>query len=764
MEPLPPALMAYRVFLDTLPDGAIVAGERTIVFANARAEALLGWPPGGLDGVPLAELGTDVDLGTSTQALAGGASDPERAHREVSFRHRDGHILVAEIAHNGVVLDGRSLVLSVLRDNTDRRRVEEAVRTSEELLRQAVLVANLGIFNHDQVRNEIYWSPEQRAIHGWGADQPVTLDDFADLVHPDDRAWVMESVARAHNPAGDGRWEVEHRIIRPDGQVRWLLSRSQTFFERLDGRLQPVRTVGAIADVTEQRLAADVLQMFRTSIDEASDAIFWIRSDGSIPYANDEACRLLGYTREEFPDVRIWDIDPSFPPEAWAARWAEFERTRQRVIQRVTTRQRRKDGSVFPAEVVIQHLPVGDSTLHVAYVRDLTEQLRLEASLRQAQRMEAVGQLAGGIAHDFNNLLTAIRGYGELARDPAASEGERRADLDEIIATADRAAELTRGLLAFGRRAVLRPEVLDPAAVIGGIFPLLRRLIGEHIKIEVRATSGAGYIRVDRSELEQVIVNLSVNARDAMPAGGTLLIATRAVELDAAGAARIPEAKPGSYVELSVSDTGSGMSEATQARIFEPFFTTKPTGEGTGLGLATVHGIVHQSGGAITVESEPGRGSTFRILLPAVEEQRTETLAAATAATATGGSETILLAEDEAPVREFARRVLTDHGYTVLAASDGLDALRLASTYEPAIDLLVTDVVMPGLNGPDLTRQVASLRPGIRALFISGYVAPAVDQVLFASRAYVPKPFTTTALLRIVRETLDAPEADRADQ
>jgi PAS domain S-box-containing protein len=761
MQRLTPALQAYLAFLDTLPDAAIVADDQAVVLANARGEALLGQPPGGLDGMPLAEIATDVRPESSLAAPANGTTDPEHLPRAISLRHRDGHTVVAEIARNRVVLDGRSLILSVLRDDTDRRRAEEAVRTSEELLRQAVLVANLGVFDHDQVRDEIYWSPEQRAIHGWGPDQPVTLADFVNLVHPDDRAWVAETVARAHDPAGDGKWEVEHRIVRPDGEVRWLLSRSQTFFERRGGTMQPVRTVGAVADVTEQRVAADVLQMFRTSIDQASDAIFWLRPDGSISYVNGEACRLLGYTREEMDHVRIWDIDPAYTPEAWAARWAEFERTRRRVIERVETRQRRKDGTTFPVEVVIQHLPVGDSTLHVAYERDLTERQRLEAQLLQAQKMEAIGQLAGGVAHDFNNLLTATGGYAQQLRDEIPIGDPKRADLDQIVAASERGATLVRQLLAVSRRQVLQPRVLDLNGLVQGIVPMLRRLLGERIELTVALAEHLGHVMTDPGQIEQVILNLAVNARDAMPNGGRLSIETANVELDEAYARGHASVAPGPYVLLAAIDTGVGMDGETLEHMFEPFFTTKAPDKGTGLGLATVYGIVRQSGGHVGAHSGPGQGTSFKVYLPRVDQAAEPYVATRPDGAVGRGSETILLVEDDEAIRVLATRVLERQGYRVLGAAHAAEAMALPPDELATVDLMVTDVILPGANGPELVALLTDRLPGLRVLYVSGYAEQSVlaNALNGVGGAFLTKPFSPDALARKVRELLDAPEA-----
>ena len=391
--------------------------------------------------------------------------------------------------------------------------------------------------------------------------------------------------------------------------------------------------------------------------------------------------------------------------------------------------------------------------------QDITERKRLEAQLIQSQRLEAVGQLAGGIAHDFNNLLTAIRGYADLLRRSLPSDDEQnRADLDQVVLAADRAAALTHQLLAFSRRQVLQPEVLEPAAIVIGLALMLRRLLGEHIELTTHTAPGLGRVKVDPSQLEQVLVNLVVNAGDALPDGGRLTIETANVELGPEYAAGHPEAIPGPYVLLAVSDTGVGMDAATQAHIFEPFFTTKEPGKGTGMGLATVYGIIKQSGGSIYVYSEPGRGTTFKIYLPRVLEEPSAAAPVTLAARLpSAGTETILLVEDEPAVRGFARRALEDRGYTVLEAAGGAEALAIAASSLGPIALLVTDVIMPGLQGHQLAATLAAVRPELRILYVSGFTENSVIHhgVPDHGVAFLPKPFSADALGIAVRQALD---------
>ena len=389
-------------------------------------------------------------------------------------------------------------------------------------------------------------------------------------------------------------------------------------------------------------------------------------------------------------------------------------------------------------------------------VEERAERRRLEAQFIEAQKMEVVGQLAGGVAHDFNNLLTVISGYCELLRDDLESGSRQQTDLGEIQRAAERAAELTRQLLAFSRRQILEPRVLSLSDSLKTMEPMLKRLIGEHIDVVVRTPPEIGHVRADPGQIEQVILNLAINARDAMPDGGTLLLELKDVELDVSYTRQHVDAVPGPHVMLAVSDTGSGMDAATAARVFEPFFTTKPTGQGTGLGLSTVHGIVKQTGGIIGVYSEPGRGTIFKVYLPRVDAPIDVTPASPAAETC-DGSETILLLEDEEAVRALAERVLVQRGYRVLAAATPGEALDLAAGCKDGLHLLLSDVVLPGMSGTALADKLLADHPGLCVLYMSGYTDDAIVQngMLGRDRPFIQKPFTPEALLRKVRWLLD---------
>jgi nitrogen-specific signal transduction histidine kinase len=388
---------------------------------------------------------------------------------------------------------------------------------------------------------------------------------------------------------------------------------------------------------------------------------------------------------------------------------------------------------------------------------DVTERKQLEEQLRQAQKMEAIGSLAGGVAHDFNNLLTIINGYSDLMQEQLPVGSPLHESLHNIGQAGQRAASLTRQLLAFSRKQVLEPKVLNLNATVTDTANMLQRLIGEDIELTTRLDPALGRVRADPGQIEQILINLAVNARDAMPHGGHLTIETTNTELDMSYTHAYPDLRTGPYVMLAVSDTGIGMDKATQSRIFEPFFTTKEVGKGTGLGLATVFGIVKQSQGHIAVYSEPDLGTIFRVYFPTVEQSSTASKTPPRLRAALHGTETILLVEDEPALRTLARHVLEMHGYTVLEAGRGDEALRLAEAYQGTIHLVVTDVVMPVMGGRQLVEQLAMLQPNVKVLYQSGYTNDAVVQrgILLGETAFLQKPFTPNGLVQTVREVLD---------
>jgi len=470
---------------------------------------------------------------------------------------------------------------------------------------------------------------------------------------------------------------------------------------------------------------------------------------------NGAAIARYGYSEAEFLALTIRDLRPV---EEQGRLEQELARRPDEGAVRTGVRHRAKDGRLFEVDLVARPLEFAGRRARLVLARDVTAQRHLENQLRQSQKMEAVGQLAGGIAHDFNNLLTAILGSTQLLLQATPPGDVRREDVEEIRNAGLRAAELTRQLLAFSRRQVLAPKVLELNAVVANMDKMLRRLIGDDVELATALHAEAGAVNADPGQLEQVLLNLVVNARDAMPGGGRVLIETTRLLLRDELVERRHRLAPGDYVCLAVTDSGLGMDEATQAHLFEPFFTTKEVGKGTGLGLATVYGIVKQSGGYIWVYSEPGRGTTVKVYLPRVPGAAEPPLPAPEPPALRGGHETVLLVEDAAPVRTLARRSLEACGYQVIDAADGPKALELSARHTGEIAVLVTDVVMPGMSGRELAERLAPTRPAMKVLYTSGYTDDAMVRqgVLNAGVAFLQKPFVPDSLARKVREVLDS--------
>ena len=506
-----------------------------------------------------------------------------------------------------------------------------------------------------------------------------------------------------------------------------------------------------------EKAMREAQERFISIYQSSKDAIAYSTLDGLLLEVNDSFVKLTGCAREELLTKTYQTLTPT-----------EYRKREAEIVQKIIRTGEpaeyekeflRKDGSrvAVSLTVFIVKGPRGRLGGLAAIIKDITERKSLESQLRQAQKMEAIGQLTGGIAHDFNNLLTVINGYSELTLQLLKADDPLRSNLEQIKEAGERAASLTRQLLAFSRRQVLEPKVLDLNAVVTNLEKMLTRMIGEDIDLVATLTPGLGRVKADPGQIEQVIMNLAVNARDAMSNGGRLTIETANMELDENFAQRHVVVKPGRYVMLAVSDTGCGMDAETQRRIFEPFFTTKEIGKGTGLGLATVYGIVKQSGGSIWVYSEVGQGTTFKVYLPRVEEEPDAVLPSAVRETSLKGTETILLIEDDEPLRKLALSILRRGGYTVLAASDRTEALQLCGRHQGPIHLMLADVVMPGMSGREFADKLAQIRPDMKVLLMSGYTDDTITRhgALVEEVAFLQKPFTTYGLLSKVREVLD---------
>jgi len=513
-----------------------------------------------------------------------------------------------------------------------------------------------------------------------------------------------------------------------------------------------------LREAEDRRARRESEASYRTLVQEAPLGIYRSTPAGRFLSANTALARILGYDSPD--DLLALEMATDVYADAEERRrLIEQDTYTDQVYDELEATWKKKDGTRIRVQLSVRahRSPEGQVEYYEAFVRDITAQRQLEAQLAQAQKMEAIGRLAGGVAHDFNNLLTVILSYSELLLQDLPAEAPNRDDIEQIRKAANGASELTRQLLAFSRQQVLQPKVVDLNAAVSSIERLLARVLREDIHLECSLAVDAGTVKVDPGQLEQVIMNLAVNARDAMPNGGRVTIETANVDIDETYVEAHALAAPGRYVMLAVTDTGMGMDAATQARIFEPFFTTKEVGKGTGLGLATVQGIVQQSGGFIWVYSEPDHGTVFKVYLPRVDAPPSK--AEDVAGDRLRGTETVLVVEDMAAVRAVTCQMLKRFGFTVHDAADGTTALQLAQAIDQPIDLLLTDVVMPDINGRELAKQCQQVRPRMKVLFMSGYTDDAVVRhgILQEGIAYLQKPFTPTSLVRKVREVLDAP-------
>jgi PAS domain S-box-containing protein len=745
----------YRRIVDAASEGIWVVGpDDATIFVNARMADMLSRSTNDMIGRPLTDFMFEEDApdhARQMEARRRGIS----GHYERRFRRKDGQPLWTHVSATPIFEDEDRFAgsFAMLTDITERRRAEEEARTLNRELERQVLQyrmlldqASDAIFVTDADGHYIDVNIAACGLLGYSREELLRLS-IPDVVPPEENPGQPERFVRMR--AGEAIFS-ERTQRRKDGS---LLVAELSSRQLPDGRFQAI-----VRDITARRLLEKDQARLATAVEQADEAIVITDPSSSILYVNPSFERVTGYTRAELigNNPRILQSgqhEPAFYQAMWSSLLAGQ-------TWRGTLVNRRKDGSLFEEDAVITPIrdAAGAVVSYVGVKRDITRERSLEAQLRQSQKMEAVGQLAGGIAHDFNNLITAIRGYSEFVREGLPPED--RDDIDQVVLAADRAAELTRQLLAFSRRQVLQPRVIGPAEIVEGIAPMLGRLLGEHIELMVQAAPDVGRIRVDPSKLEQIIVNLAVNARDAMPGGGRLVIETTNAEIDVRSEPSHAEMTPGPYVVLRVTDTGCGMDEETRARVFEPFFTTKEPGSGTGMGLAVVYGIVAASGGEIYLSSELGRGTTFEIYLPRVDEEAIAAAVTTDGAAVPRGSETILLVEDEAGVRTFARRALEGLGYTVLQATNGAEAVALVAEHTGRIDLVVTDVVMPRMGGRELAERLRSARPDLAILFMSGFSGNAVGgaDLIPPGAPVLDKPFTREGLGRAVREALAAAE------
>ncbi len=632
----------------------------------------------------------------------------------------------------------------------ERKLKEEALRRSEENLNRAQAMARVGSWHLDICHDVLEWSPETYCIFGIRQGEALTLETFVACIHPGDR----ERVLQAWNAAMRGApYDIEHRILAGN-ETKWIRERAEISF---DAHGDALEGIGTVQDITERKAAEDALreseQKYRVLVANADEAIF-IAQDEIVKFPNPKALEMTGYSTEELAGVPFTGL--IHPEDRGKVLERHIDRLRGGTPpETYPFRIMKKTGEEIWVQLTAVPIDWEGRPGVLCFLRDITKERKLEAQFLQSQKMEAVGRLAGGIAHDFNNLLTVTIGYCDLALARIGALDPLRHDLEEIRKASDRCAALTRQILAFSRKQILVPKVINLGDVVADMDKMMRRIIGEDIDLVSVRGKDLWNVKADPGQIEQVIVNLVVNSRDAMPRGGKLTIETANVVLDELYARGHKYVSPASYVMLAVSDTGRGMDEETLARIFEPFFTMKE--KGTGLGLSTVYGIVKQSGGHINVYSEPGIGTTFKMYFPHVEETVTViSMAAALPSEELRGSETVLVVEDEDLVRQMVREILMQYGYTVLEARSGGEAVDLCTRHQGTIHLMLTDVVMPGMNGVELSKRLAPMQPEMKVLFMSGYTADAIvhQGILESGIAFIQKPFTMDSLAHKVREVL----------
>ena len=616
-------------------------------------------------------------------------------------------------------------------------------------------VKDYGLFMLDPAGHVTSWNPGAEKSKGYKAEEIIGRH-VSCFYTPEDVA-AGQPTCGLRIALDQGQFEEEGLRVRKNGETFWAVV---TITSIRDSFGQHIGFANVTRDITERKRAEAGLQLRDRAIESLVQGLCITdptRPDNPIIFVNDSFSRITGYARGDVVGQNCRLLQgPGTDPEAVARIRSAIRDGHPCLVELLNYR---KDGTPFWNGLTVSPIRgTADRVTHfVGVLTDISPLKLLEQQFRQSQKMEAVGQLAGGVAHDFNNLLTIISGYSELLLEMLPPGDPKREAVQGISEAGERAAGLTRQLLSFSRQAVLEIKVLDLNDVVRDTEKLLHRVLGEDVVLASVLDPGLSRVRADPGQLGQVLMNLAVNARDAMPQGGHLTVETSDVELDEAHTARHPSCQPGRYVRLVVTDTGTGMSLDVRAHIFEPFFTTKGPGKGTGLGLATVYGIVTQSGGSIDLYTEPGHGTAFKIYLPAVTEKDRPPATDAREPAPASGTETVLVVEDEDAVRAIAVFALRTRGYTVLQADRGKKAVRIADAHPGRIDLLVTDVVMPGMSGRELADTLSARHPDLGVLYVSGYTDDAVVRhgILRAEIAFLQKPYTPVSLARKVRDVLD---------
>jgi two-component system, cell cycle sensor histidine kinase and response regulator CckA len=746
--------------IEASPDFIGIADhEQRVIFVNRAGQKLLGLTSPVTE-TRIPDYLADEDYARFVRELIPAVEHDGAWTGEFSFRHFESGakipIQLTFFTLPRATQEATPYYACVARDISAQKQAEDELRRTTELLKAVANGTPDALFVKDLQGRYLLFNPAAANFVGRSVEEVIGRDD-TELFSPDDARFIM---SRDRQVIATGQIETDEEELTAAGVTRTYLATKAPYH---NGQGEIAGVIGISRDITDRKQAERELQLRDRAIQAVTQGILITdpgHPNNPIIYASPGFTRLTGYTAEEVVGrncrfLQGKDTDPAAVAQV-------REAIREARPCKVELLNYRKDGSAFWNELTIS--PVADCegrlTHFVGTQTDVTRRRELEDQYRQSQKMEAIGQLAGGIAHDFNNLMTIIIGYSDMMGDQLTEERALE-NLQEIRKAGERAASLTRQLLAFGRKQVLTLEKLDLNEVVRDTQKMLRRIIGEDIELVTLFVPRLKLVEADPGQLEQVLVNLAVNARDAMPQGGKLTIETRNEVLDMDFANTCPGVKSGQYVMLSISDTGTGMSDEVKRHIFEPFFTTKGPGKGTGLGLPVVHGVVKQSGGHIEVESEAGTGTTFRIYLPVADDTCRLRQPAERSKSIPRGVEKILLVEDEPAVRRLWRHSLESCGYTVLEAANGSEALNLCENELSQIDLLITDVVMPLMSGRELAERLLLLRPETKVLYVSGYTDDSVMRHGIAQDevAFLAKPFSSISLAQKVRELLDAPLA-----
>jgi two-component system, cell cycle sensor histidine kinase and response regulator CckA len=650
---------------------------------------------------------------------------------------------------------GKSYLMGVGIDITERKRAEEALKRSEACLAAAQAIAHVGNWECDIASQTVILSDELSRILGLEPAPGVTqVEDLFDIVHPDDRERTRKK--RAEYIVAKRSFRDEYRIVRPDGSIRWIEVHCSP---QLDDNGNLVRDIGTAQDITERKLAelalCDAENRYRLLFDESPDGILIIDPEtGRFLDFNETACGQLGYSREEFAELTLADFLVEEKTE-------DIQKRQKRIMLEgrddFECRSRTRQGEIRNMHVTVQATEISGRRVFHTVARDITESRKLENQLRQAQKIEGLGQMAGGIAHDFNNVLNAVMGLTELSIMDMAEDDPARAHAEEVLKAVMRGAELTKQILSFSRQQALEIKPINVNSAIKDLQRMLRRLVREDITINLKLSDEDLTVMADKAQIDQVLMNLSTNAGDAMPDGGNINISTGVFVMDEGFVATHGYGSPGNYAHITFSDTGCGMDAETMANIFDPFFTTKERGKGTGLGLAVVHGILKQHNGHINVYSEPGKGTVFNLYLPLTGAKLDRT-AMPSREKPRGGTETLLIAEDDDLVREITVTALASFGYKIIESVDGEDAIDKFAENSDFVSLVILDGIMPKKNGMEVFEAIRKLRPDIKAIFLSGYTDGSFDHKELSGMGaiFMQKPVKPTELLRRVREMLDA--------